>query len=106
MPPKEDSDITYLKEAIANLEKRNSESHERLFNRLEDLEKKDSARDRDFAHMMERFGELVEDLKGVTNRLSSVEQKPAKRWDSFVGYIISAFVAGFIGFMFAKLGMK
>lgn len=96
----------YLKEAITDLSKRNSETHERIFTRLEVLERKDVARDKDFTHLMERFSELVGDLNKACDRLTSIEQKPAKRWESLVGYIISALAAGAIGFILATLGMK
>ena len=41
---------------------------------------------------------LVDDMCSVTARLSSLENKPAQRWDSLVKTLITALVAGLAGY--------
>ena len=41
---------------------------------------------------------LVDDMCSVTARLSSLESKPAQRWDSLVKTLITALVAGLAGY--------
>ena len=41
---------------------------------------------------------VVDDMCSVTARLSSLESKPAQRWDSLVKTLITALVAGLAGY--------
>lgn len=55
------------------------------------------------ATKQEQMAESVERLDG---KVSDLEAKPGRRWDSIVEKIIWAIVAAFLGFLLAKFGLS
>lgn len=49
---------------------------------------------------------MREDMNKIDKRVVAIEEKPAKRLDSIVGYILSALIGGLIGYILLKLGLK
>ena len=45
---------------------------------------------------------LVDDLCGIVGRVTILENKPAKRWESMIGTFLTALVAGLAGFFLSK----
>ena len=48
---------------------------------------------------------MREDMTKIDDRVKSIEEKPAKRYDAIVGQVISIIVAGIVGFFLAKFGI-
>lgn len=48
---------------------------------------------------------MREDMAKIDDRVKSIEDKPAKRYDAIVGQVISIIVAGVVGFFLAKFGI-
>ena len=48
---------------------------------------------------------MREDMAKIDDRVKSIEEKPAKRYDAIVGQVISIIVSGIVGFFLAKFGM-
>lgn len=48
---------------------------------------------------------MREDVNKIDDRVKTIEDKPAKRWDSVVGQIVSIVVAGIMGFLISKIGL-
>lgn len=118
-----------LEKDLNDLRKQNSSSHERIFNRLGDLEKHDGVQGEQYKNIIERLSditsnvnevkadskEVVAKLPPLTQRVEQLEQlsedveelkaKPAKRWESLTGQIISILVAALGGFLLSRLGM-
>lgn len=46
------------------------------------------------------------DMKEVKSDIQEIKDKPAKRIDTIISCLISAIIAGVIGFLFAQLGMR
>lgn len=46
------------------------------------------------------------DVKEIKTDLQEIKEKPTKRYEQVVGYILSALVGGIIAFIFAKIGLK
>lgn len=46
------------------------------------------------------------DVKEIKSDLQDIKEKPTKRYEQVVGYILSALVGGIIAFIFAKIGLK
>ena len=46
------------------------------------------------------------DVKEIKTDLHEIKEKPTKRYEQVVGYILSALVGGIIAFIFAKIGLK
>lgn len=51
------------------------------------------------------INQLNQKVDGIDHRIDSVEQKPAKRWESVVEKAIMIVVAAVIGFILAKIGL-
>lgn len=47
---------------------------------------------------------LVDDMCKVDGRLAAIESKPAQRWDSLVKTLITALVAGAVGYAISLIG--
>jgi hypothetical protein len=54
------------------------------------------------AEKQDETNHIVTELDG---KVSALEAKPAKRWDSFVEKVIWAVVAAVVGFLLAKIGL-
>lgn len=91
-----------LEQDLNDLRKQNSSSHERIFDRLGEMEKQESIRRVQYEYIAERLGDLNAKLDGLVARISEVESKPAKRWESLVGYVLGAIAGAFI--MWAAAG--
>lgn len=91
---------------LEKLEKRNSDTHERLFGRVENLEKAEVRWDERFNQTLNTLDSITENLKAIVGRLEAIEHKPAKRWESVTSQIVTLVVAALVGFILAKLGLK
>lgn len=118
-----------LERDLNDLRKQNASSHERIFERLNDLEKQEGIQGEQYKHILDKLGdvttnltelkadsrEVVAKLPPLTQRVESLEQlsdqveelksKPAKRWENMAEQIIGIVVAAVIGFMLARLGL-
>jgi NTE family protein len=55
--------------------------------------------------MAERQEQVVETVGKLDTKVTALEEKPAKRWDSLVDKIVWAIAAALIGFVLAQLGL-
>ena len=46
------------------------------------------------------------DMKEVKSDIQEIKDKPAKRYETIITYIITTIIAAILGFLFAKLGMR
>lgn len=49
---------------------------------------------------------MREDMNKIDKRVNAIEEKPNKRMDQIIGYILSALIGGVIGYVLLKLGLK
>lgn len=49
---------------------------------------------------------MREDMNKIDKRVIAIEEKPNKRMDQIIGYILSALIGGIIGYVLIKLGLK
>ncbi len=87
-----------VERALNELGNRNSGTHERLFNRINELEKQGGIREEQYKNILDKLEQISEDV-------DELKSKPAKRWDGIVEKIIGIIVAAVIGFMLARLGL-
>lgn len=55
--------------------------------------------------MAERQEQVVETVGKLDTKVTLLEEKPAKRWDSLMDKVIWAVAAALIGFVLARLGL-
>lgn len=87
-----------LERKMEAMEQRNSESHQEIFQRLNMVEKENAVMD-------ERYNTIIHKLDDLADKVEALEAKPAKRWDSLVGYVLSALVGGVVVFLLAQAGL-
>ena len=46
------------------------------------------------------------DVKEIKKDISDIKQKPAKRYEQIIGYVLSALIGGLVGFILFKIGLK
>lgn len=49
---------------------------------------------------------IDDDVKEIKGDLQIIKEKPTKRYEQIVGYILSAIVGGIIGLIFTLIGLK
>lgn len=57
------------------------------------------------AVMAEKQDETTTIVTALDAKVTAIEEKPAKRWDSLVEKVIWAVVAAVVGFLLAKIGL-
>ena len=55
--------------------------------------------------MAERQQQVVETVGKLDTKVTALEEKPAKRWDSLIDKIVWAIAAAMIGFVLAQVGL-
>ena len=55
--------------------------------------------------MAERQEQVADTVGKLDDKVTAMEQKPVKRWDSLLDKIIWALVAAVIGFFLARIGL-
>ena len=88
-----------LEKDVNELRKQNSSSHERIFDRLGELEKQEGIQVVQYEHILEKLDQLAGDVK-------ELKAKPGKRWEGIVEKVIGPVVAAVVGYFMAMLGMK
>lgn len=46
------------------------------------------------------------DVKDIKTDIKEIKDKPSKRLEQIIGYVLSAIFCGLVGFLLAKLGLK
>lgn len=88
-----------LEKDVNELRKQNSSSHERIFDRLGELEKQEGIQVVQYEHILEKLDQLAGDVK-------ELKAKPGKRWEGIVEKAIGVLVAAMLGYMLAWFGLK
>lgn len=57
------------------------------------------------AVMTEQIKNMNNNMTTLTSEVGELKEKPGKRWDSLVGYIIGAVVGAVLAFVLAKIGL-
>lgn len=97
----ERKDIEKLQE-IDDRSKTNSERLDKLEPKVEDIHNLTIA----VKEIATETKLMREDMNKIDKRVIAIEQKPAKRIEQIIGYVLSALVCGIMGFILAKIGLK
>lgn len=94
--------------------------HQEYARRMEDEHKRQNKRITDLEEKVEDIGELTASVSSLAKsvelmaktqekqgkRLEALEQKPAKKWESFVDKVVWAIAAALIAFVLAYIGIS
>lgn len=103
-------DSGYLSQAVHDeFAKRMEEEHKRQNKRISDLEEKVE----DISDLTSSVASLAKSVEQMAKaqekqgkRLEALEQKPAKKWESFVDKVVWAVAAALIAFILSHLGLS
>lgn len=57
------------------------------------------------AVIAEKQNEMSGKISNIQDEVKQLVSKPAKRWESLIGYIVGAVVTALVSFLFFKIGM-
>lgn len=81
--------VDALKDEFDRYRGNSSDTHKQMFDRIGALEQNKAA-------LAEKLDGIDEKLDGITEKVGALMDKPAKRWESLVGYALSALVGAFL----------
>lgn len=87
-----------LEKQVSEYREQARDTHEKLYNRIRELEKSDSARNEQYKQIMEKLDRLLEWQE-------SQQKKPQVFVDDLKGKAIWAVLAAFIAFILARVGL-
>ena len=83
--------LAELEKGFREIQEKQSERHREFYNRIGLLEQKTALYSNDLNHIKDTVDEM-------NNNLKSLMEKPGKRWDAVVIYIITAIIGIVVGF--------
>lgn len=75
--------------ALERANEQHSKTHREIFKRMNDVERENAVQDAHYRAITVKLDEISATVKALAD-------KPAKRWESLVGYALSALVGAFL----------
>lgn len=85
----DDCPLTPRVEALEREMEHNKDAHKEFYEKLENYHT-------NAALIEERIGQIKADTEEIKESVKELKDKPAKRWESLVGYALSALVGAFL----------
>ena len=79
-----------------------NERLQKFENRIDELYEKNSVAAVEVAAMTVKINCMIETIMEIKDSLKTLQQTPARRWETLIRALISAVVASLIGFAFGK----
>lgn len=92
-----------VRDQLNRMESKYSESRQRIYERIERLETESGRTDEKYKSIMKDLEELKQKQKEILERIESMAQQPAKRWDTAITSIITAVVGGIVGYFLSNI---
>lgn len=89
-------------ECLVRVEESTKSAHHRI-NGMEAMQKEIHALALSVSELAGAVKNYCEDVNSINSRVKSLEEKPAKRYDQVVGYILAAMTSGLVGFLLSKI---
>lgn len=99
-------ELTKLEQQIKDYIKQNSEDHKELRERITKVELTNAIQNERYDAILKELNGQNKQLDEISQRISLIESKPAKRWDGIVEKCVWAIVAAVITFILAKIGIS
>lgn len=81
------------------------ETHSELFERINALEKSDSARNQQYLNIIDKLNTLTTEITKANNSVAEMLNKPAKKWENISEKVIWAILAACIGYILSQIGI-
>lgn len=90
--------VESLESQLDEYQAQNSSTHKEIFDRLRKTETQ-------LAVTSDRYNTIIEKLNNLTSKVSELEQKPGKRWESLVVAVLGTAVGVLVAFLFRQAGV-
>ena len=97
--------LTRLEQQIQDIQDQNGVDHREIRERLSKVETENAVSNVKYETILDKLDDLSGKHDRLVGKLETLEAKPAKRWDSFVGAAIGAVAAALIAFLAARFGL-
>lgn len=87
--------LSALERTVSTERTERSRSHEKIYQRLGDLE-------RGMTAVTTQYSQIITQLATMSADLNALKERPTKRWESAV----AALITGVVGFLLAKVGLN
>ena len=94
-----------LEKQIDEYRRQARETHSEIFERINELEKSDSARNQQYLNIMEKLNDMSVKIAQALEENQQLKLKPGKRWESMVDKVIWAVLAAVIAIILGKFGL-
>lgn len=94
-----------LEKKFDEYSQRSRETHSEIFERINALERSDSARNQQYLNIIEKLNNMTDEISKANDIISEVLNKPAKKWDNITEKIIWAIIAACLGFILSQIGI-
>ena len=111
MPRRRSSGISLRNSARnkRNIRKKNSKDHKEFYERLEAGDRAQAVTQNQLAEILSDTNEIKSDLKErareLTNAITELRMKPAKKWDNLSDKVLFTLVSALIGAALAYIGL-
>lgn len=86
--------VEALERALEAEKESRSRAHEKIFDRLGELE-------RGMATVSTQYSNIADRLATISADLNAIKERPSKRWET----VIAAIITGVVGFLLARFGV-
>lgn len=94
----ENSDLARLESEFKEFKIENSKSHQRIFDRVDGLEK-------DAILQAERYRVILDNINIVSKKIENIEAKPGRKWENLSDKVLWCIIGAILAFVMAKLGI-
>lgn len=125
-----EKDIMDLKEDLKELNRQNSDAHQKIFDRINQVETGEKVHNEQYKHIQEKMDEnrdsiaeikadsktMMNQLNDISSKMSGVDKlnavvdelksKPARRWEELIKQVIGLVVGAVIAVVFMKIGLS
>lgn len=90
--------VDRLEEDMKSEKENRQKAHAEIYDRLRTVESKQAVNET-------KLDTITDKLDGLDGKMDTLLSKPGKRWEAVVAAVISAVVAGLVGFVLATMGL-
>ena len=92
-------------EALERANEQHGSTHREMYDRLRELERLEGIQGEQYKAILEKLDGLTQKHDALNAKLSELEAKPGKRWETLVEKALWAVCAAVIAFLLAKIGL-
>lgn len=98
--------LEYRVKMLEDDSRRNQETHKEFFARFEAISEKMARSDERYTQICRDTAEIKASVDELTKAIQTINEKPAKRWETIAAAVISAIAGAVVAYIFARMGLS